>query len=128
MTDVKITRGARRAVIWLLALVLVVGAGNLVATYLQVKPLRQASQKASAASQKAAVAAERAAAAEAAQVAACQAGNTVRAEQVDLWTFIIRISKPPKTADERQVLAEFEHHLRVVFAPRNCALPRPTGG
>ena len=41
MTDVKISRGARRAAIGLLVLTLVMGAANLWASYLQV----QASQR-----------------------------------------------------------------------------------
>jgi len=107
------TRGARHAVIFLFLLSLVLAGANLLFTSHETGLAVRAGQKASAA--------------DAAQVALCRAGNTARAEQVDLWDFIIRISKPPKTAQGRRVLAEFENHLRVVFAPRNCALPR-TGG
>lgn len=55
-----------------------------------------------------------------AQLALCQAGNTARAQQVELWEFLIHISQPPKTAQGRKVLATFEHHLHVVFASRDC--------
>lgn len=112
------TRGARHAVIVLFCLTLALAGANLLFTAHYVTSTVRASQKATAASQEAAAAA-------AAQVAACHAANTARAEQTDLWTFIIRISKPPGTARQRKVLAEFERHLSVVFAPRNCALPRP---
>lgn len=55
-----------------------------------------------------------------AQLALCQAGNVSRAEQDGLWMFLIRLSPPPKTAQGRKVLTEFEHHLGVVFKPRDC--------
>ena len=50
----------------------------------------------------------------------CQAGNEARAEQVGLWEYLIHLSRPPKTAEGRAVLARFEQHLRAVFRPRNC--------
>lgn len=105
------TRGARHAVIFLFAFSVLLAVLNFSWTINQVNSVARADQKASAA--------------DAAQVALCRSGNEARAEQVDLWTFIIRISKPPRTAQQRQVLAEFEQHLREVFAPRSCALPRP---
>ncbi len=61
-----------------------------------------------------------------AQLALCQAGNTSRAQQANLWEFLIRLSGPPKTAQGRRLIATFEHHLHVVFAPRDCShLGRP---
>lgn len=131
-----ITRGARRAAVFLFILTLALAAANLVFTahYVNsaVSSTLRASEKAAAAGKKATTAGQQAAtatdlAAQAAanSVALCRAGNIARAEQVDLWTFIIRLSKRPRTAQQRQVIAEFEHHLREVFAPRSCTLPRP---
>ena len=81
----------------------------------------RASQRAAAASQKAGAASQKAGAASVSVAELCQAGNAARADQVGLWTFLIRLSKPPRTAEQRRLVARFEHHLRVVFAPQNCA-------
>lgn len=59
--------------------------------------------------------------ADSAQLALCRAGNTARAQQAELWDYLISLSKPPRTAQGRRLVGEFEHHLRVVFAPRDCA-------
>lgn len=56
----------------------------------------------------------------------CEAGNEARAEQIANWDYIIKLSGPPPTAHGRAVLAEFEHHLRAEFAPRNCSAPLKT--
>jgi hypothetical protein len=64
--------------------------------------------------------------------ALCQASNTARAQQVGLWTYLIDLSlasnpKPVTAAQKAQqaksaaLLARFERHLKVVFAPRDCA-------
>lgn len=106
MPDLTMTRGARYAAIGLLFLTLVVGAGNLWATYDQVGAVRAASA--------------RAAHATATVTQLCEAGNEARAEQAGLWDYIIKISGPPPDAAARARLAEFERHLRQVFAPRNC--------
>jgi hypothetical protein len=83
----------------------------------------------SAAAQKAAVAAQKAARADTAQLALCQSSNTARANEIDLWDFLIRLSQPPRTARGRKVLAEFVSHLNTVFAPRDCAhLGQPQQG
>ena len=121
------TKGARKAIIFLFCFAVALSAVNLLASVHYANSAVRASQKATAAKAAAAVAAQQAAAASAGQVALCRAGNTARAEQVALWTFIIRLSKRPRSAQQRQVIAEFEHHLRIVFAPRSCALPRPGG-
>jgi len=66
-------------------------------------------------------AAREASGARAAQMALCRSSNTARANEVNLWEFLIHLSQPPKTAQGREVLARFEHHLHTVFAPRDCA-------
>jgi hypothetical protein len=55
------------------------------------------------------------------QVAACQAGNQTRAEEVDLWDHIAAVSQTRKTTprqrrEDEQLLA----FIRKIFAPRNC--------
>lgn len=55
-----------------------------------------------------------------AQLALCQAGNVSRAQQIDLWDYVLSLSKPPQTAEQRAVVAKFEQHLHQVFAPRDC--------
>jgi hypothetical protein len=65
-------------------------------------------------------AADSASQANGAQLALCQAGNTSRAQQADLWEFLIHLS-PPKTEQGKKLIATFEHHLHAVFAPRDCS-------
>ena len=64
---------------------------------------------------------EQASGAKAAQVALCRSANTARANEVDLWEFLIHLSRPPKTRHGREVLTRFEHHLHTVFRARDCA-------
>lgn len=52
----------------------------------------------------------------------CEAGNTARAQQVQLWQYIITLS-PPRTPQAQHTLTLFEDYLRTVFAPRNCGQP-----
>lgn len=108
------TSGARHAVVFLFLLSLVLAGANGAFTLNQVG-------HASATARTAAMAAQRAASAEATQLALCQATNTARAQQIDLWDFLIRLSKPPATAQGRALIAEFVAHLHQVFAPRDCA-------
>lgn len=56
-----------------------------------------------------------------AQLALCQSSNVARHQQIDLWDFLIHLSGPPRTAKGRKLIGAFEHHLEVVYAPRNCA-------
>ena len=56
-----------------------------------------------------------------AQLALCQSSNVARAQQVSLWEFLIHLGAPPRTAKGRMRVSEFEHHLYVVFAKRDCA-------
>ena len=55
-----------------------------------------------------------------AQLALCQAGNEARAQQIGLWDYILKLSPPPQTSQGRERVAAFEHHLDVLFAPRDC--------
>ncbi len=93
------TAGARHAVIFLFVLTFLTGAANLLWTSRQVGAVGRTA---------------------ASQMALCQAGNVSRAQQIDLWEFVLRISGPPKTAAGRVVAAKFEAHLHAVFAPRDC--------
>jgi hypothetical protein len=99
------TAGARHAVIFLFVLTFLTGAANLLWTSRQTGAVRKTA---------------------ASQIALCQAGNVSRAQQIDLWEFVIRISGPSKTAAGRRVTAQFEQHLHAVFAPRDCARLTPS--
>jgi hypothetical protein len=58
-----------------------------------------------------------------AQLALCQAGNVARDQQVQLWEYVLHLSAGKhQTAAQKQVAATFDHHLHVLFAPRNCAV------
>ena len=56
----------------------------------------------------------------------CQSGNEARAEQRQLWNYIIAISQPPphqtpaEKADHARRLLLFEAKLNKTFAPRDC--------
>jgi hypothetical protein len=55
----------------------------------------------------------------------CESSNVARAQAAGLWGYIIHLSPPPATAQARARLAAFEHHLAVVYAPRDCGHPNP---
>jgi hypothetical protein len=57
----------------------------------------------------------------ASNLALCQAGNVARHQQVQLWDFILGLGHAPRTAAQRKNVAEFEHHLYEIYAPRDCA-------
>jgi hypothetical protein len=59
--------------------------------------------------------------ASASNLALCQAGNVSRHQQVELWDFVIGISKHPRTPQQKKVISQFETRLHTIFAPRNCA-------
>jgi hypothetical protein len=56
----------------------------------------------------------------------CQTGNTVRAEEVQLWDYIIGVSNsqpppPGRTPEQqKQIVDQFLDHLHTIFAPRDC--------
>lgn len=60
--------------------------------------------------------------ADSAQLALCQSSNVARAQQIGIWTFLLGLGSPPRTAHEKQVVGEFLDHLHKVYAPRNCAM------
>lgn len=66
-------------------------------------------------------AADQAATADSAQLALCRSSNVSRAQQVELWDYLLSLAQPPKTKQGRELIAKFEHHLHVVFAPRDCS-------
>lgn len=47
----------------------------------------------------------------------CKAANTSRAQQHDLWLYLLTKGRP---AAGRAFVRRFEEHLDVVFAPRDC--------
>lgn len=65
-------------------------------------------------------AAQTAGQANSAQLALCQAGNVARAQQVELWDYVLSITGKPATPRQQKATEEFKHHLNVIFAPRNC--------
>jgi uncharacterized membrane protein len=106
------TRGARYAVVFLFVLTLAVGTANLLFTSNLV---------------------HRATAASASVTQLCQAGNGFRSDQVQLWTFVIRISSPPPhetpaaKAQREKTVRAFEAYVRKVFKPHNCQAVIGTG-
>ena len=101
-------RLARLATPGLLALVLLVGAGNLWATHDEVGQVQRTA---------------------ASVTQLCQAGNASRAQQVTLWDHFAAISKPPphqtpaQAAARRKAINGILAYIRHVFAPRNCQAP-----
>lgn len=67
-------------------------------------------------------------------VAACQAGNQTRAEQVMLWDFLAHLSSPPphltkrELAANRKKVAELLAYVRTIFAKKNCKRVYATSG
>jgi hypothetical protein len=53
--------------------------------------------------------------------ALCTATNTARVQQVELWTYLLNLTKGPETPAEKKVIGEFTAYLHKVFAPRDCA-------
>ncbi len=55
---------------------------------------------------------------------ACHAGNEARANQIDLWTYIIAKSAPPaakRTPAQQAQIDGLNERLHDIFAPRKCA-------
>lgn len=57
--------------------------------------------------------------------ALCLSSNHARAQQVELWDYLLSLGSPPKTGHQRKVITEFKAHLLVIFAPRNCSHVSP---
>jgi hypothetical protein len=55
----------------------------------------------------------------------CLSGNAARAQQVELWDYILSFSKPPATPAGRERVAKFKAHLEAIFAPRDCVHVNP---
>ena len=106
---VHVTWGRRHwGAVYLTALVLIVGAGSYT---LSTAAVHRANRAAATVTQ------------------LCMSGNEFRAEQIGLWEYVIRVSKPPahETPAAREhrlaVVAAFDAHLHQVFKPRDCAHP-----
>ena len=52
--------------------------------------------------------------------ALCLSSNVARAQQIDLWDYLLGLSARPETAQQRKVITEFKAHLSLIFAPRDC--------
>jgi uncharacterized membrane protein len=107
------TRGAAYSVVFLFVLTLAVGTANLLFTNQLV---HRASRNTASITQ------------------LCQAGNEARAQQVQLWMYLITISRPPPhetpaaQAQREKTVHAFEAYVQKVFAPRNCQAVTGTGG
>lgn len=55
----------------------------------------------------------------------CLSGNAARAQQVELWDYILSRAQPAATPAARERVSEFKAHLEAIFAPRNCAHVNP---
>jgi hypothetical protein len=55
----------------------------------------------------------------------CLSGNASRAQQVEVWDYILSLAQPPATAAARERIGEFKAHLEAIFAPRDCANVNP---
>jgi hypothetical protein len=55
----------------------------------------------------------------------CLSANASRAQQVELWDYILSLAQPPATPAARERIAEFKAHLEAIFAPRDCANVNP---
>ena len=57
--------------------------------------------------------------------ALCLSSNVARAQQIELWNFVISLNKKPQTAEQKANTAKFESHLVTIFAARNCSHIQP---
>jgi hypothetical protein len=53
--------------------------------------------------------------------ALCTATNSSRLQQIELWSYLLDLTKGPETPAEKKVIDEFTTYLHKVFAPRDCA-------
>jgi hypothetical protein len=51
----------------------------------------------------------------------CLSGNAARVQQVQLWDYLLKLGRQPKTAAQRKDVAAFKAHLGTLFAPRDCS-------
>ena len=106
------SRGALQATLFLFVFTLVLFAANLLFTAHEVTAVRAAL-----------VASQRA---ETSSMQLCQAGNEARAQQIQLWQFVVHISKTPphqtpaQAAQRARTVRAFEAYLHRVLAPRDC--------
>jgi hypothetical protein len=99
------TRGARYAAVFLFLFSLALAGANLLFTSTLV---------------------HRAAAASASVTQLCESGNEFRAQQVQLWMYLITISPPPphetaaQRAQRRETVRVFTAYIHRVFQQRDC--------
>ena len=98
------TRGMAYSIAFLFALSFLLAAGSY---FLSVQAIRRATANTATITQ------------------LCMTGNDARAQQIQLWEFVISVSRPPhETAAHRRrreaTVRRFTTHLHRVFAPRNC--------
>jgi hypothetical protein len=55
----------------------------------------------------------------------CLSGNVSRAQQVNLWNYVLTLSQHPGSPAEQARVADFKAHLHKLFAPRDCAHVNP---
>lgn len=109
---VRMSRQGRRAVVSLFILSLFLAAANLLFTSSLIH--RETANR------------ERADAARASVTQLCESGNEFRRQQVQLWEYLVSVSRPPpgQTAAERlqreKTTRLFLAHIHHVFAPRDC--------
>jgi hypothetical protein len=58
----------------------------------------------------------------AAQVSTCQQSNVTRAQQLQIWDYVLAVPQPtPPTAEQQKIRADFRAYVHRVFAPRDCS-------
>lgn len=56
------------------------------------------------------------------QVSTCQQSNTTRAQNIELWEYLLAIPPAtPPTSAQRKQREQFRQFLHTVFAPRDCS-------
>lgn len=101
----------------LLALVVVMGAGNLWATYDQVHAAGRQNARVYTTN-----------------IAACRDGNVNRAQQAHLWDYVLGLLKPGPSAPPAQkagaekVITGLQAHVNTTYQPRDCTALYATGG
>lgn len=54
----------------------------------------------------------------------CIAGNEARAAQVNLWNYVLDLSRRPnETPEQTKRIDDFRKYVHIVFAQRNCDRP-----
>lgn len=51
----------------------------------------------------------------------CLSSNVARAQQIELWDFVLGLGHSPQTAQEKKNIGAFRHELAVIYQPRDCS-------